>query len=135
MDKRQSTKVKRQPLKVVYIGNPRMFKAKNYMEFRQIVQEFTAQNPETKTNPIATTITPKVNINMKDTVKENPEFVYDPPPATSSSATEFVNQDLTYPSSSSEYIDPEFCHLDSSCADFLDDFFTVEMLENYGRFM
>ena len=41
-----STKVKREPMKIKYISSPLLVKASNASEFRAIVQELTGQNSE-----------------------------------------------------------------------------------------
>ncbi|KAL5712219.1 hypothetical protein ACHQM5_014410 [Ranunculus cassubicifolius] len=120
--KKDSSRVKREPLKIVYIGNPRKFKAKNYSEFLKIVQQYTAQDPETKTsNPSDVGIVKRTpNGNRKSDGKKeivsmnssssyaHQEMTYRPSMDGAiayypSSGTGYVNEDSMYPSSSTEF--------------------------------
>ncbi|KAF9608928.1 hypothetical protein IFM89_012096 [Coptis chinensis] len=106
--KRQSTKVKAKPMKIVYISNPMMFKANNCMEFRQIVQELTGQYSNIDSIPSAMTNVGAVN---KISSYVAPKMV---PKAT------LIDESVDYELPSV-----------SSSAESADDYFSMEMLENF----
>ncbi|PIA45275.1 hypothetical protein AQUCO_01700664v1 [Aquilegia coerulea] len=113
----QSTKVKRKPMKIVYIGNPMMFKANNCFEFRQIVQELTGKDSGRKTSPNRAT-----SNNIVPVMNKTPS--YKTPETTTRMATidEIVEHNLSNSSSS------------ASSVEFADDFFSLEMLQNFDGF-
>lgn len=133
-----------------------MFKANNCWEFRQIVQELTGQVTEKKSanntgcmnkSPQDTTM---INV-MDRMVNENllrpssstrsvyrsssTENVYDESTGYSSSASElwYPSSSTEHPSSPVEYVQEEKLH-PSSSTQFVDDFFSVEMLEKLDEF-
>lgn len=133
-----------------------MFKANNCWEFRQIVQELTGQATEKKSTnntgymnepPQATTMINVMDRKVNEDLlrpsssirsvyrSSSTENVYEESTAYSSSASEpwYTSSSTEHPSSPVEYVHEEKLR-PSSSTQFVDDFFSVEMLEKMDEF-
>ncbi|OVA05284.1 VQ [Macleaya cordata] len=52
--KRNTKKIKKEPMKIIYISDPMMFKASNSVEFKTLVQQLTGQDSPASSSEVAT---------------------------------------------------------------------------------
>ncbi|KAF5203484.1 hypothetical protein FRX31_006929 [Thalictrum thalictroides] len=118
MMNKQSTQVKRKPMKIVYIGNPMMFKANNCFEFRQIVQELTGKDSGRKST------SHRAGSNNVPIMNKTPTHHHHKTPEMIATMDEISDHHHNLSNSTSS----------TSSVEFVDDFFSLEMLQSVDGF-